>query len=133
MRQFLCGLPFYCFALRRRFADFRFNRRGVLSGTVPFFLLILLTVPDWAQQPLQAKGGQEAKKGQVLFVKNCSPCHGAKAQGGEGPNLHGLKLSSPQIIATVKNGIKGEMPAFGNKFKELDMKRLVVYLLSLKK
>ena len=79
------------------------------------------------------KSGQLAKKGQALFTQSCSPCHGANAQGGEGPSLHGLKLSEALIITTVKNGVNGEMPAFGKKYKDGDLKALAAYLRSLNK
>jgi mono/diheme cytochrome c family protein len=76
---------------------------------------------------------QPVTKGHDLFVRNCSPCHGANAQGGEGPNLHGLKLTDQMIISTIKNGIKSEMPAFATRFKDAELKDIVAYLRSLKK
>lgn len=105
---------------------------ALLPGMVPV-LLLPLSLPGQAQQAVRASGGQDPKAGQTLFLKNCALCHGAKAQGGEGPNLHGLHLSSLQMTAMIKNGIKGEMPAFGNKLKGTELKRLVDYLQSLKK
>ena len=50
--------------------------------------------------------------GKPLFLSNCSGCHGANAQGGEGPNLHHLGLSSSFISSTVTKGIQDQMPAF---------------------
>ena len=71
--------------------------------------------------------------GRALFQKNCSPCHGATGQGGEGPNLQKITLTDAVISTTIKKGVKGEMPAFGNKFKEADIKALTAFVHSLKK
>jgi len=113
--------------------------------TLGALCLLLLTLAVSLANPLQAqkpphqtkrppaKPGQLAKKGQALFTQSCLPCHGANGQGGEGPDLRGLKLSEAQIIATVKNGVKGEMPSFGNKYKDGDLKALAAYVRSLKK
>jgi cytochrome c oxidase cbb3-type subunit 3 len=106
-------------------------------GTALLTLSMLLSNPIQAQkkgskQP-PARPEQPAKRGHDLFVKNCSPCHGANAQGGEGPNLHGLKLNDQRISTTIQHGIQGEMPAFGDKFKGADIKTIIAYLRSLKK
>lgn len=70
--------------------------------------------------------------GRALFQKNCSPCHGATGQGGEGPNLQKLTLTHAVISTTIKKGVKGEMPAFGSKFKEADVKALTAFVHSIK-
>ena len=106
-------------------------------GPALLTLSILLSSPIQAQKkgPKQppAKAEQPAKRGRELFAKNCSPCHGANAQGGEGPNLHGLKLTDQRIIKTIKDGIKSEMPSFASRFKDADLRGLVAYLRTLKK
>jgi mono/diheme cytochrome c family protein len=106
-------------------------------GTALLTLSTLVSNPGEAQKqgPKQppAKHEQPADKGHALFAKNCSPCHGPNAQGGEGPNLHGLKLTDQIITRTIKDGIKSEMPSFGTRFKDAELRDLVAYLRSLKK
>ena len=108
-----------------------------MLGAALLTLSMLSSNPIKAQKkgPKQppAKLGEPAKRGHVLFAKNCSPCHGANAQGGEGPNLHGLKLTDQKITKTIKDGIKSEMPSFGSRFKDAELRDLVAYLRSLKK
>lgn len=72
-------------------------------------------------------------KGHALFVTNCSPCHGADAQGDDGPNLHHKGLPDLFIAASIKTGFKGEMPPFAVKLKALEVKVLVAYVHSLQK
>jgi mono/diheme cytochrome c family protein len=83
--------------------------------------------------PSTADPKKDIETGHTLFVKNCSLCHGANGQGGEGPSLQKLTLSDAAIRTTITNGIKAEMPAFGNKFKDPDLKALVAFIHSVKK
>jgi mono/diheme cytochrome c family protein len=73
----------------------------------------------------------ESNRGYKLFEKNCAHCHGNDARGDEGPNLHSLTKSDSRIATIVKEGIKGEMPAFRKKFNEADVQALVSYLRTL--
>ena len=75
---------------------------------------------------------EEAKRGQNLFERNCAHCHGDDARGDEGPDLHDLKKSDARITKVVTQGIKGEMPAFGAKLNEADVKALIAFLRTLK-
>lgn len=75
---------------------------------------------------------EEAKRGQSLFERNCAHCHGDDARGDEGPDLHRLKKSDARITKVVTQGIKGEMPAFGAKLNEADVKALIGFLRTLK-
>jgi cbb3-type cytochrome c oxidase subunit III len=75
---------------------------------------------------------EEATHGQDLFQRNCAHCHGDDARGDEGPNLHDLKKSDARISKVVTQGIKGEMPAFGSKLKDEDVKALIAFLRTLK-
>ncbi len=112
---------------------------GVACGL--YILLIALTHSVRAQKP-QGKGKHgpaaadpkaSVNAGHTLFQKNCSPCHGANGQGGEGPNLQKLKLTDAIIGTTIKKGVKGEMPAFGNKFKEADVRALTAFVHSIER
>jgi mono/diheme cytochrome c family protein len=75
---------------------------------------------------------EDAKRGQDLFSRNCAHCHGDDARGDEGPDLHNLKKSDARITKIVTQGIKGEMPAFGLKLCETDVKALIAFLRTLK-
>jgi len=70
--------------------------------------------------------------GRTLFLKNCAHCHADDATGDEGPDLHGLKKSDDWISRRIRNGVKGEMTAFGEKFSDEDVKALIAYLRTLK-
>src|SRR3954470_16547354 len=71
-------------------------------------------------------------EGHRLFDHNCAHCHGEDARGDEGPDLHGLRKSDERLQKLIMNGIKGEMPAFGKKFKEADVEALIAFLRTLK-
>ncbi|HLJ56677.1 MAG TPA: cytochrome c [Chthonomonadaceae bacterium] len=79
-----------------------------------------------------SKAKPSPEKGHGLFINACAGCHGATAQGGDGPSLHALKLTDDQIVKTIKGGRKGQMPAFGSRFKDAELKDIVAYLRSLK-
>jgi len=70
--------------------------------------------------------------GRALFLKNCAHCHAEDATGDEGPNLHGLHKSDDWIARRIRNGVKGEMTAFGEKFSPDDVTALIAYLRTLK-
>ncbi len=65
-------------------------------------------------------------------MMNCAHCHGNDARGDEGPDLHGLTKSDKRIEKIIKGGIKGEMPAFGKKFKDQEVQALIAFLRTLK-
>src|SRR5690242_14233272 len=62
--------------------------------------------------------GTQASQGYALFLMNCAHCHGTDARGDEGPDLHGVTKSDARISSLIKNGIKGEMPKFGDKLTD---------------
>ncbi|MEP7072210.1 MAG: c-type cytochrome [Verrucomicrobiota bacterium] len=70
--------------------------------------------------------------GRHLFLMNCAHCHADDATGDEGPDLHGLRKTDARLMATIQNGIKGEMPRFGQKLNDSDIKALIAYLKSLR-
>jgi cbb3-type cytochrome c oxidase subunit III len=92
-------------------------------------LLTLAVAPRLRATP---PSSEEAKRGQNLFERNCAHCHGDDARGDEGPDLHDLKKSDTRITKLVTQGIKGEMPAFGSKLNDTDIKALIAYLRTLK-
>src|SRR5215471_13372267 len=76
--------------------------------------------------------GSEARRGYELFQLNCAHCHGSDARGDEGPDLHGVTKSDARISSLIKNGIKGEMPKFGEKLTDTDVQALIAFVRSLK-
>jgi mono/diheme cytochrome c family protein len=56
---------------------------------------------------------------------NCAHCHGDDARGDEGPDLHNLHRSDARIHEVITVGIKGEMPSFGKKLGDPDVRQLI--------
>lgn len=71
-------------------------------------------------------------QGLSFYAQSCASCHGPDAKGGYGPNLHGEDMTDAQIADIIKNGVKGQMPAFGAKYGEPQTQALVAYLRTLK-
>ena len=82
--------------------------------------------------PQHAVTNALAEQGRHLFLMNCAHCHADDATGDEGPDLHGVRKSDARITAIIKNGIKGEMPKFGQKLKDEDVRALIAFLRTLK-
>ena len=78
-----------------------------------------------------AKLTGDAAAGRHLFAMNCAHCHGDDAHGDEGPDLYNLHKSDQRIHEVVTSGIKGEMPSFGRKLKDPDIRALTAYLRTL--
>src|SRR5712675_912410 len=76
--------------------------------------------------------GTQEHRGYTLFLMNCAHCHGDDARGDEGPDLHGVLKSDARIAEIITNGIKGEMPRFGSKLHDEDVKSLTQFIRSLK-
>jgi putative heme-binding domain-containing protein len=74
-----------------------------------------LTTPIWPQEQ-KISSPEAIQQGAALFQTHCTYCHGARGQGGRGPDLttgqykHGG--SDASLYATIRNGVRGtEMPA----------------------
>ena len=100
-------------------------RHGQSSIAIPTFA----TNAQAAMKPpeLTADAGQ----GRHLFLMNCAHCHGDDAHGDEGPDLHNLHRSDDRIHEVITAGIKGEMPSFGKKLGDPDVRQLIAYLRTL--
>jgi mono/diheme cytochrome c family protein len=72
------------------------------------------------------------EQGHQFYGTSCSECHGDDATGDEGPNLHNLAIGNARIAATIKKGIKGEMPTFAKKYDDTQIAALVAYLRTLR-
>lgn len=70
--------------------------------------------------------------GRGLFLNNCAHCHGADGRGDEGPDLHGLDWTEPQIATRIRTGKKGQMTAFAGKLGAKEIDAIVAYVRALK-
>ena len=70
--------------------------------------------------------------GRALFLKNCAHCHGASAQGDDGPDLHDLGLADDRIANRIRQGKAGQMTAFAGKLQPAEIAALVAYVRALK-
>jgi mono/diheme cytochrome c family protein len=100
-------------------------RHGVSSISIPTFT----TNAQGAMKPLELSA--DAAQGRHLFLMNCAHCHGDDAHGDEGPDLHNLHRSDARIHEVITAGIKGEMPSFGKKLGDPEVRQLIAYLRTL--
>jgi mono/diheme cytochrome c family protein len=70
-------------------------------------------------------------RGRALFTASCSHCHGLDARGDDGPDLPGVQVSDRYLARVVRDGIRGEMPAFAKKHDRDDIAALISFLRSL--
>ena len=100
-------------------------RHGQPSISIPTFVV----TAQAAMKPAQLAA--DAEQGRHLFLMNCAHCHGEDAHGDEGPDLHSLHRSDARIHEVIIAGIKGEMPSFGKKLRDPDVRQLIAYLRTL--
>ena len=100
-------------------------RHGQSSISIP----TLATSAQASLKPPELTG--DAAQGRHLFLMNCAHCHGDDARGDEGPDLHDLHRSDARIHEVITAGIKGEMPSFGKKLGDPDVRQLITYLRAL--
>ena len=110
----------------------------LMTGFVAALVAVAVMAPG-APAHGRKHGGRQAlpaaliAQGHALFVTNCSPCHGANAEGDDGPSLHHKSLPDTFIAAAIKTGFKGAMPPFGGKLRAPEVKALVAYVHSLQR
>jgi mono/diheme cytochrome c family protein len=96
-----------------------------------------------AQAMARSQGIQQTDRGfinppagRALFVQSCAHCHGDDASGtgedGDGPDLHGLRISNARIVTVIRSGIPGEMPSFAKKYSASDIAALTGFLRTLR-
>ncbi|MDP9290745.1 MAG: cytochrome c [Verrucomicrobiota bacterium] len=135
MRTFLTRLPFEVTAAVLAMFVAAFTVAGVFGVSTIMEKLPSHPTPDLtaavnhsAQNPIS---GVLIDQGHHLFLQNCAHCHADDATGDEGPDLHGVRKSDTKITAIIQNGIKGEMPKFGQKLTDADIRALIAFLRSL--
>jgi mono/diheme cytochrome c family protein len=85
-----------------------------------------------ANPPTASRSQTAESAASQLFLKNCAHCHGPDAHGDEGPDLHGIGWTDEQVAARIRNGKRGQMPAFASKLSAEDIGKVVAYVQSLR-
>ncbi|HZS51009.1 MAG TPA: c-type cytochrome [Bryobacterales bacterium] len=72
----------------------------------------------------------------VLFHRACAVCHGLNGNGGRGPDLVSGRWShgstDADLARVITNGVPGtDMPAFGQRFNQEEITKLVAFVRSL--
>ena len=124
-KAFLAAICASVTALAAMFGVASIVRHGQLSISIPTFT----TNAQGAMKPLELSA--DAAQGRHLFLMNCAHCHGDDAHGDEGPDLHNLHKNDARIHEVITAGIKGEMPSFGKKLADPDVRQLIAYLRTL--
>ncbi len=77
----------------------------------------------------------DLEQGKRLFAQNCSPCHGADAGGGDGPNLRGVpaSLGDSTVQGIVRRGIPGTAMPGSSTVSEKEAANIVAYIRTLDK
>jgi mono/diheme cytochrome c family protein len=96
---------------------------------VPCALAALLAGASLAQAQVPYSA-DSAAKGRVLFMSNCTACHGNDAKSRveavsdatdlTEPALYRNGKSDAEIDKSIRDGVRGVMPAFGAMFKDAD-------------
>jgi mono/diheme cytochrome c family protein len=124
-KAFLAAICVSATALAGMFGVALAIRHGPPSISMPTFA----TSAQAAMKPPELT--PDAAQGRHLFLMNCAHCHGDDAHGDEGPDLHDLHRSDARIHEVITAGIKGEMPSFGKKLGDPDVRQLIAYLRTL--
>jgi putative heme-binding domain-containing protein len=85
------------------------------------------------QSPTASAAPADPEQGKRLFQQNCSPCHGADAGGGDGPDLHGVPalLGDPTVQGIVRRGIPGTAMPGSSALTDSQAANIVAYLRTL--
>ncbi|TMH57467.1 MAG: cytochrome c [Betaproteobacteria bacterium] len=104
---------------------------AVLLGLLCLCASVWPQVPD-KPGPMQSGRHTDFDVNQ-LFASTCGWCHlkGGR-EAGKGPKLAGTQLTDSEIIARIRNGKPGQMPAFGSAFNDAQLKAIVGYIRELK-
>jgi len=88
-------------------------------------------VPDVPVELAQAAPGLDTLKreGRLLFMRECSPCHGDKGQGGAGPKLvaHEFLSNAGQVAGQILGG-GVQMPPFKQSLKDRQIAAIGTYV-----
>ncbi|MDZ7693994.1 MAG: c-type cytochrome [Balneolaceae bacterium] len=100
--------------------DSETNMAYVNVNDFPFILTLDPMQPDQYQEMTALQ------RGKTIFQAQCAVCHGANRQGGTGPALDNLTLSTDSLETVITQGRKA-MPAFPY-YSDEELDELVTYL-----
>ncbi len=88
--------------------------------------------PSSAAQ-IATSGGGDPAHGRQVYTANCAACHGASAQGGVGPALHGerARKNTTAAIAWIKNPLPPMPKLYPAVLSEQDVRDVAAYVESL--
>lgn len=93
------------------------------------------TAPPTAATPTIPAAATAATDGTALFAANCAGCHGAKGEGGFGPDLtagnYKYGKSTEAVHTSIDAGRPGNMPAFSGRLSEGEISALTAFVLGL--
>jgi len=76
-----------------------------------------------------------ATKGALLYADNCAGCHGARGEGGFGPDLttDSFKYgrSTDAVRTSIAEGRPKNMPAFGKRLSQEEIATLTAFVVNL--
>ena len=112
-------------------------KRNIYLRIIAMFLVATLLVP-WratrAEEALRPGGQDKAQlvaKGEALYVKHCSRCHGFHMVS-PGTVAYDLRRfphdAESRFVQSVKNGKNGRMPAWGDVLSRDDIEHLWAFV-----
>lgn len=83
----------------------------------------IMQIPAAAQQTSANDTPGQVDQGKVVYVKNCSHCHGPNMvnSGTITPDLRTFPNDRTRFVTTVKNGKNGKMPPWGDILNEQEI------------
>ena len=88
------------------------------------------SAPDTRSRSAASGGDFDVGK---LFATTCGWCHlGGGRHPGKGSRLMGTESSDAELIARIRNGKVGQMPAFRGAFTDEQLQAIVAYIRNLK-
>jgi cbb3-type cytochrome c oxidase subunit III len=106
---------------------------------LPLFIFVFVVANGFQRAEMPAAKAKEAKR---VFKQKCSKCHGQDGAGNNYGQIIGVtnltdpawqqKVDDKRALNSITHG-RGQMPAFGEKLTEAQIKSLVLYVRTLGK
>lgn len=86
------------------------------------------------QQAASANAPADAVRGKAIFAQNCSVCHGAQGQGGEGPSLvkESTRKNTQRAIAWIENPSPPMPKLYPSALSAQDVRDVAAYVETLR-